>query len=92
MQDKRLEALFGGQRDFEAALELLIWATRRTVLLRALIYSSSRRVTTFRAAALATRANPEFANWLLAKTRKRPSIRDLLRQLTYTGQTRLCGT
>ena len=91
MQDKRVEVLFGGEPDFEAALELLTWATRRTVLLRALIYSSRKRVATFKAAALATHANPDFANWLLTKTRKRPSIWNLLRQLTYTGHARLCA-
>ena len=91
MEDKRPEAFLDNHRDFVLALDLLIWATRRTVLLRAFIYSSSKRVAAFRAAALATRANSEFANWLLAKTRKRPLIRGLLWQLVFTGQARLCA-
>ena len=78
MQDKRQEAFLADQRDFVRALDLLVWATRRTVLLRALFHSSSKRAAVFKAAALATRANSEFANWLLAKTRKRESIRRLL--------------
>jgi glycosyltransferase involved in cell wall biosynthesis len=90
VQDKRQEAFLAEQRDFVLALDLLIWATRGTVLLRALTYSSSKRAAAFKAAALATRANSEFANWLLAKTRKRAFIRRLLWQLGFTGQARLC--
>jgi glycosyltransferase involved in cell wall biosynthesis len=91
VQDKRQEAFLAEQKDFVRALDLLVWATRRTVLLRALIYSSNKRDAAFKAAALATRANSEFANWLLAKTRKRGSIRRLLWRLGFTGQAPLCA-
>jgi len=90
VQDKRQEAFLADQRDFVRALDLLVWATRRTVLLRALFHSSNKRAAVFKAAALATRANSEFANWLLAKTRKRESIRRLLWRVGFTGQARLC--
>ena len=90
MQDKRQETFLAEQKDFVRALDLLVWATRRTVLLRALIYSSNKRDAAFKAAALTTRANTEFANWLLAKTRKRVSIRRLLWRVGFAGQARLC--
>jgi hypothetical protein len=90
VQDKRQEAFLADQRDFVRMLDLLVWATRRTVLLRALICSSTKREAAFRAATHAIRANPEFADWLLAKTRKPASIRRLLWRVGFAGQARLC--